>query len=130
MAIENQNWVKTQEKNMLFRVGKNGELPSRLLEISDTNRIVTPEQGQDGTVLSQIYNHLANYDQADPLPGGKDQRPPSGWDWLQDTRAEAEKYTLTAGKLQNSRSSFAEMYKSWISEFKEKSRAQGMGGGL
>lgn len=127
MAIENENWVKTQERNMLFRNGKKGELPQRLLEYSDTNRIVSPEQGQDGTVLNLIRDHLRDYDLETVTDSKGNLLKVSGWDFVTEVIDHAEKYTLTTGKLENSRTAFQTMYKAWIAELQAKSKMMPMG---
>lgn len=100
-------WKNTQANLAIFRMKDNAPSEAgRLLEISDTNRVVTPDEARCLIVL-RAYNRVLGHD----------------WDWCSWLADQAECYQLTVGTPENSRRSFREVVSSEIAAEKQNKRS-------
>jgi hypothetical protein len=99
MSVQ-EEWKEQQERDILFAGGEESELPLRLLEIGNTNRVVTVREAR----LLIVLNAMA--DRMETRPGS--------WGWLRRFGQLTEEYQLTVGDPENSRQSFLRALKAQL----------------
>lgn len=98
--------ARRDEQKALFRGGVDMGLAKKLLEYSQTNRIVQAKLAKTGMKLRLVGVRM-------------------GWSWCGDIVDMVEQYQLTMGQLKNAREQFVEVLKSKVAEI-EKERKDGI----
>lgn len=112
MGTKFENWIEAQENDQLFSVGEVNSEAQRMLEYSETNRVVTPQQATACLALRTMADDLIQESEA--------------WSWLYEFADRVEMYQLTVGLPKNSREYFAQILTGHLQQNNEKSVKKGV----
>lgn len=104
---ETQEWLEQQRAKLLFGDKDARQMSMRMLDISSTNRVVTPEQAKMLLLLRILHARLSK--DISVLYGKKDVN--DIWSWLSKIADMFEEYQLTVGRPKNSREAFVDALK-------------------
>jgi hypothetical protein len=95
-----EEWKEQQERDILFANADQTDLPLRLLEIGNTNRVVTVREARLLVVLNMMADRM--------------QTRAGSWGWIRQFGQYLEEYQLTVGDPENSRQSFLRALKAQL----------------
>lgn len=102
---EFDNWIAQQENDHIFDVGESGCEAERMLEYSESNRVVTTSQASFCVALRTAADDLMVESEA--------------WQWLSQYADRIELYQLTVGVPKNSRDMYASILTGYMPADKE-----------